>query len=100
MTAPHPLPRRRFDDDEFDGSPRPITSKTKKRDVGGVCNPPQTMDAIILPKGKGGGGSRHQNTSFGSTATPTKTRQTQPKGRAARQKERRELKGGKKGGKR
>lgn len=96
MKAPSRLPRLRFDDDEYDGSPLPISSRTRKSQVvSGPVNPRQTMAAITKPKGKGG----HQGSnSFGGSSTSTRTRQTGPKlsGKARRA----ERKGAKKGGKR
>lgn len=88
---------RERDFDDFDGSPQPINSKTKKREVvGGVCNPPQTMAAID----RSGRGRNKQQPNFGGQTTTVKTRQAKPKGRAARKKEQQELKAAKKGGRR
>lgn len=88
---------RERDFDDYDGSPRAITSSTRKREfTGGVCNPPQTMAAID----RSGRGRKGQQASFGGQQTTSSTRQTKPKGRAARKREQRELKAGKKGGKR
>ncbi len=61
-----------------------------------MCTMPQTMDAVM----QSGRHGNRQQVRIGTQITTTSTRQAKPKGRAARKREQRELKTGKKGGKR